>query len=207
MYLSGEKLDRRFNPGATKQVKSGGWKAQKGRYEITAVVFPLAYLDPKGNPSWDEYDERYVIAEDSMAYDHTRLPNLFVEDVQFSEDPVPGADALHLDIKITIANEAGPDGIRPASVDEPFYVLIRFEEGTVCPLHQGPIPCTKEIKIDRLGSGSTVTRTVHGGFPVPLPRSGDAHRYVARIVVDPDKEVDESYENDNERRGSYKVTN
>ena len=206
VYHSGAQLDRRFNAGQTKQVKStAGWEAQKGRYEITAVVYPLAYLDPKSNPSWDEYDERYVISEDSVIYDATRLPNLFVEEVKFSENLVGNTGTLYLNLKIVIANKVDQEGKRPPDVDDSFDVFIEFVEGPVCPLRQGRIPCTEEITVDGLRGHATRTLTVEGEFPVPLPRSGDVHIYEAYIFVDSNNEVEESSEADNERRRTYRV--
>ena len=206
VHHSQRDLDRRFNKQAIKQVRSTEWEAQKGLYEVTAVVYPLAYLDPRSNPSsWDEYDERYVIAEDRVIYDATRLPNLLVEEVEFSEDPVPNTDTLHLDMKIVIANKSDADETRTPSVDESFDVLIVFEEGPVCPLRQGRTPCTEEITVDGLRGGSTKSLEVEGGFPVPLPRSGDVHIYEVYIFVDPNNEVEESDEADNERRRTYRL--
>ena len=210
VYHSGVALDRRFNARATKQAKSLEWEAQKGRYEITAVVFPLAYLDTKSNPSsWNKYDSRYAIAEDSVIYDATRLPNLVVSEVEFSKKPVPNTDdtLYYLDTRIMIGNEAAEGGVRPVSVDDSFNVLIEFVGGPTCPLRQGQIPCTEEITIYGLGGGSAVSRSVEGEFPVPIPGSGGIHRYQVRIVVDWTDVVEESNENDNERWVDHRVTN
>ena len=204
-YHSSTMLEKRLNREATKQVKSLEWEAQKGSHEITAVLYPLAYLDPKNNPSWDEYDPTYAIARNRVIYDATRLPNLTVAKLEYSVEPVPNVEAIYLDLDITIANKIG-NGVITPPVNDAFYVLIVFEEGPFCPLRQESIPCTDQIRLDGLRGGSTVTSTVKGRFSVPLPRSGSVHKFTVVVTVDSNNEVEESDENDNSKRRVHRVT-
>ena len=204
-YHSSTMVDERLNRDEVSPVKSLGWEAQKGFHEITAVLYPQAYLDPKNNPSWHQYDIRYAIDTKSATYDATRLPNLKVTKVVYSEEEVPNVDAVYLDLEFTIANEIGGGVITP-HVDNGFTVLIVFEEGPFCPLREGNTPCSEDIRFDELRGGSTLTRTVEGHLTIPLPRRGSVHKFTAVVIIDAYNEVDESDENDNSKPRVYRVT-
>ena len=204
-YHSSTTLDRRLNRDAKKQVKSLEWKAQRGSHEVLAVLYPSAYLDHRENSSWDEYDERYAISEYEVTYDATRLPNLAVTKMEFLERPVADADAVYLDLFVTITNELGDGGITP-SVDDTFDVRIEFIEGPLCPLRPGEIPCSEDIQIRGLRGGSTVTKQVEGTVLFPLPPSGSVRRFTAIVTVDPSNEVEELTKNDNSKPRVHRVT-
>ena len=212
-YLNGEYhssaiLDERLNRNEIEQVKSSDeWEAQRGSHEITAVIYPLAYLNHRNNPSWREFDERYAIDQYTVTYNDTRLPNLVVTDVEFFEKPDQYADPLTLEVQFKISNE-NPHVLRTPSVDDVFNVLIVFEEGPYCPLRRGRIPCTEDIRIDRLGGSSEVTLTLEGEYELTRPPTGgEPHRFWVVVTVDPENEVEESDETDNSKPRVHRVTN
>ena len=204
-YYSSTMLDRRLNRNVVRTIRSDDWRAQKGSYEILAVLYPSAYLDHRENSSWDEYDERYAISEYDVTYDATRLPNLAVTKMEFLERPVADADAVYLDLFVTITNELGDGRITP-SVDDTFDVRIEFEEGPLCPIRPGRIPCSEDIQIRGLRGGSTVTKQVEGTVLFPLPPSGSVLKFTAIVTVDPDNVVEELTKNDNHKPRVHRVT-
>ena len=212
-YLNGEYhssaiLDERLNRNEIEQVKSSDeWEAQRGSHEITAVIYPLAYLDHRNNPLWREFDERYAIDQYTVTYNDTRLPNLVVTDVEVFEKPDQYADPLTLEVQFKISNENPHVPLTP-SVDDVFNVLIVFEEGPFCPLRPGRIPCTEDMRIDRLGGGSEVTLTLEGEYELTRPHAGgEPHRFWVVVTVDPENEVEESDETDNSKPRVHRVTN
>ena len=204
-YYSSTMLDRRLNRNVVRTIRSDDWRAQKGSYEILAVLYPSAYLDHRENSSWDEYDERYAISEYDVTYDATRLPNLAVTKMEFLERPVADADAVYLDLFVTITNDLGDGGITP-SVDDTFDVRIEFEEGPLCPIRPGRIPCSEDIQIRGLRGGSTVTKQVEGTVLFPLPPSGSVLKFTAIVTVDPSNEVEELTKDDNHKPRVHRVT-
>ncbi len=204
-YFSSTMLDRRLNRNVVRQIKSDEWRAQKGSHEIVAVLYPSAYLDHRENSSWDEYDERYVISEQSVTYNATRLPNLELTKVEFLERPVADADAVYLDLFFTLTNDLGDGRVTP-SVDDAFGVRIEFVEGPLCPIRPGRIPCSEDLQIRGLRGGSTVVKPVEGTVLIPLPPSGSVHKFTAIVTVDPANEIEELTKDDNEKPRVHRVT-
>ena len=204
-YYSSVMLDRRLNRNVVRQVRSDEWRAQKGSHEIVAVLYPSAYLNHRENSSWDEYDKRYVISEQTVTYAATRLPNLELTKVEFLERPVADADAVYLDLFFTLTNDLGDGGTTP-SVDDTFDVSIEFVEGPLCPIRPGRIPCTEDLQIRGLRGGSTVTKPVEGTVRIPLPPSGSVHKFTAVVTVDPSNEVEELTKDDNHKPRVHRVS-
>ncbi len=207
-YLDGEyhastTLERSVRSGVTKQVKSLGWKAQRGSHEVLAVLYPSSYLDP--NRSWDRSDERYAIATQTMAYDATRVPNLAVTKVEFLKRPVADADSIYLDLSFTVANEIGDGGTTP-SLDDEFVVRVEFVEGPFCPLRDGEVPCTEDVLINGLKGGSEAIETVEGTVKIQLPPIGESYRFTAVVTVDPSNDVEELTRDDNVESKVYQVS-
>ena len=139
-------------------------------------------------------------------YNHTRLPNLVVTDVDFSQENVAGTDTFYLDTKIMVLNKIGDDGLRPPPVTNSFDVRIEFKASLPCPF--GAVaPCEVTLRIDGIDRGAGVTRRVEGTVPLPLPRSGGVHEYRVVVTVDPFNVVDESDESDNTTETTNRVTN
>ena len=209
-YLDGEfhswsRLEK-VEASSIEQVGSDSWKASKGALNVTVMVYPIGYFDYESNPSWKKPDERYAIDTEHATYNHTRLPNLTITAVTFSEKRDANTETFYLDTKVTISNEIGEDGLRPPSVKDPFDVVVEFEEGMPCPF--GDLyPCAVPIEIDGLGGGSEKGRWARGIAPLPLPRSGSVHEYKVVVTVDPSNVVDESDETDNVARNRNRVTN
>ncbi|MCE2458195.1 MAG: Stp1/IreP family PP2C-type Ser/Thr phosphatase [Dehalococcoidia bacterium] len=209
-YLGGEyhsvmMLDRGLNAGATRDVESQKWKAQSGAQETLAVIYPLASRDQRDKSSWDEYDKRYAIAEHRATYDATRLPNLAVTEIVFSERRVTNTDTLYLDLSFNITNEIGDGGTTPP-VDNEFDVRIEFVDGPFCPLRPGRTPCAVEIQVDELSGGLEESKKVEGQFQMPLPPSGDTYTFSATVTVDPEDGVEESSETDNTETKDHRVS-
>ena len=209
-YLDGEfhswSRVEKVEAGSTEHVGSDSWKASKGALNVTVMVYPIGYFDYESNPSWKKPDERYAIDTEHATYNHTRLPNLTITAVTFSEKRDANTETFYLDTKVTVSNEIGEDGIRPPSVKDPFDVVVEFKEGMPCPF--GDLyPCAVPIEIDGLGGGSAKGRWARGIAPLPLPRSGSVHEYKVVVTVDPSNVVDESDETDNVARNRNRVTN
>ena len=209
-YLDGEfhswsRLEK-VEASSIEQVGSDSWKASKGALNVTVMVYPIGYFDYESNPSWKKPDERYAIDIEHATYNHTRLPNLTIAAVTFSEKRDANTETFYLDTKVTISNEIGEDGLRPPSVNDPFDVVVEFEEGMPCPF--GDLyPCAVPIEIDGIGGGAEKGRWARGMAPLPLPRSGSVHEYRVVVTVDPSNVVDESDETDNVARNRNRVTN
>ena len=192
---------------AIEQIDSDTWKAKKGDLDVTVVVYPLGYFNYDSNPSWKELDERYAIAVEHASYNATRLPNLTVTGVEFSQRPVAGTETFYyMDTRVSVLNEIGKDGLRPPSVKEPFDVAVEYESGPACPFE--PIgSCVVILEVEELRGGSGVSLWARGENPLPLPRSDSVHEYRIVVTVDPDNDVDESDETDNIKRITNRVTN
>ena len=203
-YHSWSRLDETVSALA-EQAGSDIWEAQKGGHDVAAVVYPSGFFDHSSKSSWREFNARYAIAIGRAAYDHTRLPNLTVSNVEFHVNRVAGTDTFYLDTKVSILSEVGEDRLPPPAVSETFDVRVAFESNLPCPL--GALnPCAITIQVDGLKGGSGITRQVKGTTPLPLPRSGTVHEYRIVITVDAQSEIDESDETDNITRRTYRVT-
>lgn len=188
------------------QIASDSWEAQKGSHEVTAVLYPIGFFNYSSKSSWREFNHRYVVAIGRATYDHTRLPNLAVTDVEFSQENVAGTDTFYLDTRITVLNKIGDDGLRPPPVTNTFDVRIEFKASLPCPF--GAVaPCEATLRINGLDRGAGVTRSVEGAVPLPLPRTGGVHEFRVVVTVDPLNVVDESDESDNITETTSRVTN
>ena len=188
------------------QISSDSWEAQKGSHEVAAVLYPTGYFDHSTKSSWKEFNHRYIVAIGRATYDHTRLPNLAVTDVEFSQENVAGTDTFYLDTRVTVLNKVGDDGLRPPPVTNSFDVRIEFKTSFSCPFRT-TAPCEATFRIDGLDRGAGVTRIVEGTVPLPLPRSGGVHEFRVVVTVDPLNVVDESDESDNITEATSRVTN
>ena len=75
-------------------------------------------------------------------------------------------------------------------------------------MRRGRIPCTEDIRIDRLGGSSEVTLTLEGEYELTRPPTGgEPHRFWVVVTVDPENEVEESDETDNSKPRVHRVTN
>ena len=191
---------------SVEQVDSDTWEAEKGTHEVAAVLYPTGFFNYSSRSSWKEFNHRYVVAIGRATYDHTRLPNLAVTDVEFSQENVAGTDTFYLDTRVTVLNKIGDDGLRPPPVKNSFDVRIEFKTSFPCPF--GAVaPCEATLRIDGIDRGVGVTRSVEGAVPLPLPRSGGVHEFRVVVTVDPLNVVDESDELDNTTETTGRVTN
>ena len=204
-YHSWSRLDK-TGAATPEQVGSDTWEAQKGAHEVAAVVYPSGFFDHSSKSSWREFNHRYVVAIGRATYNHTRLPNLVVTDVEFSQDNVAETNAFYLDTKITVLNKIEDDGLRPPPVRNTFDVRIEFRSSLPCPF-AGVVPCEVTLRIDGIDRGAGVTRRVEGTVLLPLPRSGGVHEFRVVVTVDPLNVVDESDELDNTTETTSRVTN
>ena len=125
--------------------------------------------------------------------------------MKHSVRPVLDADAMSLDLYLTIPNEVGDGGVT-LSADDPSYVQIEFAEGLSRPMRAKRFPCTEKIRFDILRGGSTAIELSEGTFRIPLSDNGSGHESEAFVAVVSGNEIVETLGDDNEMSGDNSVS-